>query len=173
MKIVDNLSDANSQVDRMWERLLEIAMFVRTKTHRKPVDILKSFISARDQKVAKLSRADEQQVRVVFRFVNDAYKTSVLGASSLATDQTHFYTMMTALCDGDLLTRFPTDLVARLVAFGDMVGGKSTPPESKKRAFKKYMDLSTDRTTDAPRRKERQAKFIEILAVLEPIEAHT
>ena len=42
---INTLSDGKSQVDRMWQSLLEIALFYQTKQHRKPVDILKSFIS--------------------------------------------------------------------------------------------------------------------------------
>ena len=45
MYIIEKLSDQKSQVDRMWERLLEIVLFARDQKHRNPVAILKGFIT--------------------------------------------------------------------------------------------------------------------------------
>ncbi|MGI8654744.1 MAG: DUF262 domain-containing protein [Pyrinomonadaceae bacterium] len=45
LSVVANIKNQNAAVDRTWERLLEIALFVRTKEHRKPVDVLKRFIA--------------------------------------------------------------------------------------------------------------------------------
>jgi hypothetical protein len=45
LKIVSTVQNKTVQADRMWEKLLELALFVRSSgTHRKPTEILKSFI---------------------------------------------------------------------------------------------------------------------------------
>jgi Protein of unknown function DUF262 len=46
LAIISRLSDPNSQVERMWERLTEIALFSRSKRHRAPVAILKGKAAA-------------------------------------------------------------------------------------------------------------------------------
>lgn len=90
----------------MWERLLEVVSFVRTKKHRQPVEILKSFIKTRAQRdatpEARISAAEMKTLRRLFRFLTKAYRNG-LGQTPLATDQTHFYTMFTSLLSGELL----------------------------------------------------------------------
>ena len=175
LEIIANLADPKSQVDRMWERLLEIALFVRSEQHRKPVDILKSFIRARDsasgsseQRSARLSAAETKSLRKVFGFLRRAYKSSRLATTPLATDQTHFYTMVTSLIATDLLdTIAEAKLVKKLAAFGKVVQdeGRVWPAAKLEKGFKRYMELSSDRTTDTPRRQERQDWFVELVRV--------
>src|SRR5260370_35791549 len=56
LQTVSNIQDPNSKVDRMWELLVEITLFLRNKTHRNPVEILKSFIRAtKEQSQSKVS----------------------------------------------------------------------------------------------------------------------
>jgi hypothetical protein len=168
LKIVSVLNDSTSQVDRMWQQLIEIALFSQTKTHRKPVDILKSFITgSRDQQECFKSLTGSQQagLRNVFKFLNTAYKSSELRTTSLATDQTRFYAMIAALIASDLLTtQTPEQLTAKLVTFGKILDDDKAPrPADKKEAVEKYLELSRDRTTDSPRRDDRQRLFLEVL----------
>lgn len=100
LEVISKLTDPNSQVDRMWERLLEIVLFAETRQHRKPIDILKSFISGSQEAAAKfspLSAKEKKAVRHIFGLLRRAYATSTLGKTSLATDQTRFYTLITSL----------------------------------------------------------------------------
>src|SRR5262249_35585444 len=107
-------------------------------------------------------------MRKIFRFLRDAYRTSGLRATPLATDRTRFYTMITSLINSDLLDRYTRDnLVAKLDAFGQILLGKrAKPSEGPGKAVQRYQVLSSDRTTDTPRREERQEKFIEVLDAL-------
>lgn len=173
MKIVDNLSDANSKVDRMWERLLEIVLFFRTKKHRKPVEILKSFISKRDSGPGngrpRFTRSEERRLRGIFAFLRSAYRTSELSKTRLATDQTHFYIMITSLIGGDLLNNFShSDLVKRLVKFGKILDGAARLPRDRKlsNTIRHYQELSEKQTTDVSSREERQKNFIEVISSL-------
>jgi hypothetical protein len=173
MKIVDNLSDANSKVDRMWERLLEIVLFFRIKKHRKPVEILKSFISKRDTGASngrpRFTKSEERKLRDIFAFLRSAYGKSELSKTRLATDQTHFYIMITSLIGGDLLNNFShPDLVKRLVKFGKILDGTARLPKDRKlsRTIRHYQELSEKQTTDVSSREERQKNFIEVISSL-------
>ena len=170
MPTVSNITDPKSQVDRMWQQLLEVVLFYQTKQHRKPVDILKSFITgSRDQKseFPALTTAEQKGVRRVFKFLSQAYKTSELRTTTLATDQTHFYTTITSVIATDLITKYPEEELARkLVAFGHVVDGKREKPAAKADVVEKYLELSRDRTTDTPRRQERQRIFLDVVNAL-------
>jgi hypothetical protein len=158
LTIIAKVSDGKSRVDRTWERLLEIALFSKTRRHRKPVDILKSFIS-KSEKNSPLTADEIKNLKKPFKFLAGIYANSGLEKTPLATEQTHFYTMITSLIATDLLTRYePQELTRKLVALGTKLANKNPPKE-----LKKYIELSSDRTTDTPRREERQKKFVELL----------
>ena len=58
LKIISSVSDKTVQADRMWEKLLELALFVRSGgAHRKPTEILKSFIK-KPEVPAKLTKPE-------------------------------------------------------------------------------------------------------------------
>jgi hypothetical protein len=171
MNIVENLYDANSKVDRMWERLLEIALFCRARKHRKPVEILKSFVANRDSNEnnqPKLSKDEKRYLRHVFEFLSRAYKHKIR-SMRLATDQTHFYTMITALIDSDLMQRFDdSTLIKKLAHLGKLIDQDVIALKSRNVAtsLKRYLELSVKQTTDVSRRGERQALFVELVASL-------
>jgi len=165
LSIVANMTDNNAAIDRIWERLLEVALFVRTLEHRKPVEVLKRFIRAREPEAA-LTKAETRQLRNVFRFLRTAYKTK-LGEMRLATDQTHFYTMVTALIASDLMDLPQASLTKRLIAFGRVVDGGPLPnSKSLQRIFEQYLEISSKQTTDVSRRVERQRLFIQAIREL-------
>lgn len=78
LAVVNTLQFANSRVDRMWELLVEIIMFLRTKKHRAPTDILKSFIKAKDVSQDKISVSESRELRDVFKFLREAYRSADL-----------------------------------------------------------------------------------------------
>jgi hypothetical protein len=95
----------------------------------------------------------------------------IVGHTRLATDQTHFYSFATSLLDSDLLTRFGHDvLILKLVKFANLIDRPrdisefTTDPLTD--AINKYRDLSTEKTTDAARRKDRQTEFIKAIDLL-------
>jgi hypothetical protein len=160
LTIVASVSDRSAQADRMWEKLLELALFVRSGgTHRKPSEILKTFIKNAEDKDAKLSKDERRKLTNVFKFLAEAYKKPDLVSSRLATDQTHFYIMTTALLSSDLLTTFSSaQLTRKFIAFSRLIAedvDDETDPN-----IKNYMELSEKQTTDAKKRKERHRLFI-------------
>jgi GGDEF domain-containing protein len=172
LKIVSTVADKTVQADRMWEKLLELALFVRSNgTHRKPTEILKSFIKKPDVP-AKLSKRERTILTKAFSFLKVAYgKSKPLEESRLATDQTHFYTMATALLSGDLLTRFGEDaLIAKLTKFASVIEKAPDPQMALttpiEKSIARYRELSTEKTTDATRRKERQQELIKAIDLL-------
>lgn len=169
LQVVDKLPDQYSKVDRIWERLLEIILFSRSKEHRKPVEILKSFINSPQAESPPISVSELKRLKRPFAFLRKAYATTTLGQSRLATDQTHFYTMVTSLIGGELLKHYAErDLLKKLEAFGNIIQGKQRMPKEKRlhTDISKYVELSARQTTDVSRRRERQEKFISIISGL-------
>jgi hypothetical protein len=86
LKIISSVIDPTVQADRMWEKLLELALFVRSNgTHRKPTEILKSFIKKPDVP-AKLSKDEKAKLTRTFDFLKTAYSKSNLATTRLGTD---------------------------------------------------------------------------------------
>lgn len=170
LNIVSSITDSGAQADRMWEKLLELALYVRSDgRHRKPSEILKTFIKSAAEAQTKLSAIERKTLLGVFTFLREAYKTSTLGTSRIATDQTHFYIMATALLKSDLMNRFDKNvLTKKLVAFGRLVEEKAAVPDNQVIAdsVKRYIDLSKEKTTDATRRKERHTELIKAVTLL-------
>ncbi len=174
LNIVASVHDTSAQADRMWEKLLELTLFVRSNgRHRKPSEILKTFIKSVDIQHDRLKKAERRKLTETFSFIQEAYVSSVLGDTRLATDQTHFYILATSLLGSDLLTRFAHDaLTAKLVKFANLIEQPPNPFESTAaatplmEAIAKYRSLSTEKTTDAARRKDRQTEFIKAIDLL-------
>ncbi len=169
LQTVENLQDPNSKVDRMWELLVEITLFLRTKAHRNPVEILKSFIRAtKEQSQAKLSSTEERELRALFHFLVKAYKNNDLLETRLATNQIHFYTMVTSIIARDLLSTLPQEeLIRKLAAFGQILDKKIAAPTKELGVImRSYRELSEKQTTHVGRRAERQNKFMEAIDAL-------
>mgnify|MGYP001558239769 CR=1 FL=1 len=169
--LIAKTTDVNSKVDKMWERLLEIAIFVITKKHRKPVDVLKGVISSREPSVKphQLNQEHLESLRKVFRFLKQAYSSSsnYLGSSKLATDMTHFYTMVTTLLNSNLIETENSDkLIDKLIIFSDLINKSKESTGKIKSKIKEYLELSVKHTTDVDRRKKREDLFLEIIKSL-------
>lgn len=161
LQVVESLRDANSKVDRMWELLVEIVLFIRTKKHRNPVEILKSFIRVGEKGQQRISASETSQLRRLFKFLVAAYKPDVLRKSRLATNQIHFYTMVTSIISSNLLDEISRDqLIRKLAIFGEMVDEKVTSPKNLAKALRSYRDLSQRQTTHVSRREEREKNFV-------------
>jgi hypothetical protein len=161
LQVVNSINGANAQVDRMWELLVEIVLFLRTKKHRNPVEILKSFIRAPEQKQRRCSGAEEKILRRIFGFLRKAYKNERLVSTRLATNQIHFYTMITSIISGDLLKSMSeTELIRKLMLFGEILDEKRPVPNSIKKTMREYRELSEKQTTHVGRRESRQNDFL-------------
>lgn len=174
LQIIRNIIDPNSRVDRMWERLLEIALFVRTGKHRAPAQILKSFIRSRADvgRDVKMTPAETKKLSACFKFIVGCYSRSPQFATSrFAVDQTHFYTMITSIIGGDLLKAHggpPArgELERKLVKFAKIMDGKAKPPKAVAMAVEDYQTASAKQTTHIGQREARQARFLEILGAI-------
>jgi hypothetical protein len=165
------MPDPTVQADRMWQTLLELALFVRSNgTHRKPTEILKSFITKPDVP-AKLTKEEKSKLKAVFSFLENAYKNSALGESRLAMDQTHFYTMAASLLSTDLLARYDAStLTAKLLKFSQLIDENPTTLKQNDtpldQAISRYVLLASEKTTDASRRIERQKEMDKALELV-------
>jgi hypothetical protein len=169
LQVVDGLKDANSKVDRMWELLVEIIMFIRTTTHRNPIEILKSFIRAKVGQPGqhKVSAVEQQKLREVFGFLAKAYRIKKLSGTRLCTNQIHFYTMITSIIAGGLLSKYSqSELTRKLEAFGQILDNKTSVPNKLEETISEYRELSARQTTHVNRREARQKKFLHAIDVL-------
>jgi len=164
---IEKAPESNSRVDRMWERLLEIAIFSITNTHKRPVDILKGFINSKDVSTGKIDAEHQRILKEVFGLLKKIYSTTILGTSRFAVDATHFYTMATALIKKSALRKMSKKkLSERLIKFANLLDNNKLmkgQPKKVKENLVKYIELSSKHTTDVLRRSSREQLFIDII----------
>ena len=172
LQIVQNVADANQKVDRIWERLVEIVLFNRTKGHRQPGQILKAFIKTQgDANTSAITPVELGQVRKVFGFLDRAYKETQLGESRLARDLPHFYTMVTTFLSSDLLDAHgaPPDYQGardKLLKFSKLLSDDAIVTEKIVELLRDYKQAAARQTTHPGSRRTRQTKFLAILEKL-------
>lgn len=167
LQVVANIYDPDQQADRMWERLFEIALFVRSGKHRKPTEILKSFIKAPDVLQDRLSAEERGRLSRAFDFLAWAYKHTGLEKTRFATDQTHFYTMVTAILGKNLLSLYQQqDLADALCDFNDALDRRSSQIPGMSKIVREYKAQSAKQTSDSTRREEREKDLLAAIALL-------
>ncbi|SHH27725.1 DUF262 domain-containing protein [Bradyrhizobium erythrophlei] len=175
LSFIANLEFGNQVVDRMWERLLEIVLFCRTREHREPRSVLKRFITSKDgqeeegDKDKSISRGEMKTLQKCFGFLAECYKTSDLGDTMLATDQPHFYTMITSLIVSDLLEDSSSDsLLQKLLRLAAYLPDRAQLPADRKLAVavREYKKAAARGTAQTGQREIRQRRFIELVKAL-------
>jgi hypothetical protein len=154
------------RIDRMWERLLEIALFIRTKQHRTLAQILQAFLGSKVNE-GRLTAVEMQTLRRLFAFLKSLYTQPGMKKSRLATDQPHFYTMVTSIYDLNLRELYgDIELKRKVVGFSKLMSEESKPSREIAKNFKEYMTLSSKQTTHPGRRASRQEEFAKIIEAL-------
>ena len=172
LQTVQNAEDGNQKVDRMWERLVEIALFARTNSHRQPGQILKIFIKTGDATdTTAVTAPEEKRLRTVFSFLDKCYKETGLGNTRLARDLPHFYTMVTTLLSSDLLEAdgAPPDypnVRRKLNEFAKLLPDTAKPKKELAGALLEYKKAAARQTTHPGQRRTRQTKFLDISEAL-------
>jgi Protein of unknown function DUF262 len=174
LQTVQNVTDANQKVDRIWERLVEIVLFCRTGNHRAPRDILKSFIKSKGsgENTHAVTGAELKRLKTVFAFLDKCYRGTSLGKTRLARDVPQFYTMVTCLLSSNLLAAdgaapdYPS-VKRRLLAFAQFLDNTKVPADEElAKAIRDYRQVAARRTTDPGQRKIREEAFLHIMANL-------
>jgi len=169
LNIVSRLSDKNSQVDRMWERLTEIALFSRSKQHRAPASILKAFINPGKELNNRLREHELTQLRLAFGFVSETYRRIPnLAETKFATDQPQFYTLITTLLSTDLMDRYDRkELGNRIFMVAKIIDGTLSPPKKLKKSIAEYRVAAAKQTTNPNRREMRQDVLVKAIDQVE------
>jgi hypothetical protein len=155
-------TEFQQRVDRMWERMLEIVLFARTKQHRTLSQILKTFLGTENS--SKLTSEERSTLKAIFKLLRSLYARAGIKESRLAKDQPHFYTMVTAILALNLIGQYGSDdLQRRLAAMSQIIDGKAHAPRGMAKVLKEYMELSSKQTTHPGRRAARQERFAELL----------
>ena len=165
LQVINSLPGTRYQhrVDRAWERLLEIVLFVRTGKHRTLAQILRAFIGSRVDD-SRITSEEMARLRKIFRFLRGLYSRPAVKTSKLIADQPHFYTMVTSIHALNLIERFDAlELTNRLAGLAGIIDGKEKAPKGTARILKEYMNLSSKQTTHPGRRILRQEAFINLV----------
>ena len=165
LNIVSRQSDTNAQVNIMWERLTEIALYAKNKQHRAPAEILKAFINPEKKANKILNSAQLEKMRSAFGFLEDAYRyVPGMAETKLATDQPQFYTLITSLLSTDLLDRYTgEELKKRIFAAAQMIDEKTPAPSNLKRALGDYRVAAAKQTTHPARREKRETVLVRLI----------
>lgn len=164
LQVVKSATSQNAQVDKMWEKLLEIALFVRSRKHNSASAALKEFIAPRKgEQASMLKKSELAQLRSAFTFLNSI--RSRLGTSRLLTDQTHSYTLVTSLIGSDLVSKYgKQDLTDRIIRFAVLIDEPGRkPPKVISKVLDEYREESTKQTTHLSRRINRDQLFIKLI----------
>ena len=169
LQAIDSLPVTRYQqrVDRAWERLLEIVLFVRTGQHRTLAQILRAFIGSSVDE-SRITSEEMAQLRKTFKFLRELYSRPSVKTSKLVADQPHFYTMVTSIHAVDLIDHFGAmELKSRLERLAQIVDGKDKAPKGKAKVLKEYLALSSKQTTHPGTRKARQELFVELVEAIQ------
>lgn len=173
LKRLSQISKAKEQserVDRMWERLLEIAIFLKTKSHKKPVDILNNFInSGVSSKNQKLNKLEQNKIKIVFDFLKRIYSETLPSTSKLVIDATQFYSLATTLLNSNLIESMSFEsLSGKIKKFSDIIENpklhKSSLKGDVRKKIDEYIELSVRHTTDPTKRTRREEIIKDLLS---------
>jgi hypothetical protein len=162
LRDVTRATESKRQIDIMWERLHEIALFAKTGAHRAPSEILKGMIAGTKNN-KRLSNTEKKRLKRTFAFLASAYRSNPgLKESKLASDQPQFYTMVTTLLSSDLLDIVPTEKLAdALETFADYANGILPPPnEELGQLAKTFIVAAGKQTTNPSKRKDRHEALV-------------
>jgi len=160
LRDVQNVTDPNFKVDRMWEHLLEICLFCQTGQHRKPVDITKGFINTKTFTEITLDKKTILLITNAFKVLKSVNRKTTV-ASPLFTDYTYFYSVATVLTkDGILTYKNRQDIEDKLVLLADAL---AKPPRTQPKSVKRLVSQAKLHTTDVSNRQEREKMIIALL----------
>ena len=159
---VEIFRDNDSKVNYIWERMLELAVFAETKAHRKPVDVLKMFISGKASGGIQVSRDAKDELKKVFLFLDQAYRKG-LGKTKLASDNTFFYTMVTILLKNPNLIVDAEGLPKKLEILASSLEQGRSANKAYDKNLKELISYSSKHTTDVKNREERERLFLVLL----------
>jgi hypothetical protein len=166
LQIIENVAAPNAKVDKMWEKLLEFAIFVRTNQHRSSTAVLKEFIAVKkDARQPPLTGDELGKLEAVFSFLRELLPR--LGTTRPFVDQTHSYTMITSILRADLITMYGKDkLEAKLAVFANLLEKTRTKDRRLNVLIRRYLEESEKQTTHVSRRENRDRLFVQIIDAL-------
>ncbi len=166
LQVIENVSSPNAQVDRMWEKLLEFAIFTRTGQHRNSTAVLKEFIAVKKgARQPPITNAESAKLAAAFRFLRPLLPK--LGKTRPFIDQTHSYTMITSILRADLITLYGKDALSRKIqVFAHLLEKVRTKDRRLNSLLKRYLEESEKQTTHVSRRENRDKLFVQIIDIL-------
>ena len=166
LKVVESQDGRERKVNKVWERFLELVLFVRTGQHRTLAQILKAFMGGKLDS-SRITKPEMQGLKGLFNTLNSVFAQSGMKTSQLATNQTHFYTLATSIHSLDLKETYGLDeLKRKLKDLSGMIDGDIKAPRGSTARLEEYMELSSKQTTHPGRRQARQDLFEKLLEAI-------
>ncbi|MGA3288568.1 MAG: DUF262 domain-containing protein [Bacteroidota bacterium] len=160
LRDVQAVQDPNFKADKIWEHLLELALFCETSIHRKPIDITKGFINKKEFTGIKLSSKTIKTLKRVFALLNSVSRRTP-GQSPFFSDYAYFYTIATHLTrDGVITQSNQLAIIEKLVLLAKALNDK---PRSQSSAVKRFASPSKQHSVELSVRDEREKRLKEIL----------
>jgi len=166
LRDVKRIKENNHKVDRIWERLIDVVLFLKTKTHRKPNEVLKGFLNQRISSDTPVTEKEKRILNDACRVLNEVYTIYSNKENPLFLDYTHLYTAITTIASSQLDREV---LAKKLLRWCEMFEKKRGLPSWKKsiqESLKKYREASLRQTADPTQREIRQHELGSILEKL-------
>jgi hypothetical protein len=160
---IGRIEEANSKVDRAWEKMLEISLFAIDNTHRKSVDVLKGFISEKPFAGMKLSQKAKNNLKNTFDFIKEA-QGEIDNKSALFTEYTYFYTLITLLLRNSLPKKTNAKAYkSKIIQLDAIISGTAKPTTSIRKLLKEFRPLTLLGTTDVTNRQRREQLMMNMI----------
>lgn len=168
LKEMRRIRENNHRVDRVWEKLIDVLVYLHTGKHKNTAAILNTFLAEEDASL-DISSATIKKLRKACQLINDIEKLHNNADNPLFTEYTHFYTVLTAIAKHDLTTTDQIELVKkRLLKWCEMLSKKEF--NQKNQVLKKYYDAykkgSSSQTTNPNQKATREDALVEILKII-------
>jgi hypothetical protein len=168
LSIVEKAKSGQAKIEIMWEKLLEIAIFAQNGEHKKPSEILKTYLNVASGTIKNRKVNETELILLVtmFNFFEATYKKHDLNKSKLAADVTHFYTMATTIYNNKLIDLYGKTLLGEKINFiSNLFDKPAKINKAIQDKFEEYLLTYAKRTTDIKNRKERERLFKELLSM--------
>jgi len=165
---IKRIKENNYKVDRMWERLIDIIQFVKTKEHKKLNDTLKGFLNQKPSNNSAINKKECDSIKNVCKFLHKVFAAINKKDNPLFYDYTNLYTAITTIIKYDMLStlKFET-LLSKFIKWSDILEKQRLPgaSQSLQQCYKRYRDAASRHSSDTTQRETRCIELYKILTM--------
>jgi hypothetical protein len=166
LKEMQRIKENNHKVDRIWEKLIDVLVYLQTGKHKNPAAILKTFLEKDEVTSIDISSANIQRLKGACQLINSIEKLSGDANNPLFTEYTHFYTALTTIAKLNLIKPDKIEsLKPKLLKWCNILSKKELTAKDKKlkTAYETYKKGSSSQTTNPNQKAIREEALVEFL----------